>query len=886
MKSSSEHKQASTDALPSDKAASHVSMWQVYNLLLASYRNTWFSLLMVVLSLLIACAGLSAVLIINQGAKQSYTGSSASFLVPARHQIVALNASVPLSKADYASLRRQGYRLSAIAETKQRLYIGDRRLSARRISLIGVDALPLLNQSYAAPRGSIARSPSLSSQLTSDVSSASTSASASTLALTDEQPDTSVDWLLTQAGAGLGLSGVMMHPQLARELNVKQGDRFALSASSNAELSPVLLPPMQLLEVNALSDALLMDIGTLLNLLPELNLSAIFVLGKPDDKELASIRASLPSHLSLVSIDTEQSDPEMTESFYLNLFAMALLMFAVCLFIVMNAFNLLIFNRFAMLKSLRQLGVGRRQILLAHGLEFILFALAITAAGIWIGSQLALFVAPTIRGIVEGLYQVQLGFTDTSWWGLYVKVLAISLTGIALALLAPIKQLNQSLSHTQPNADNTSINRWLFVISAILGLCAFFIFFTSSHLGMLLLGAACFILSGCGLLIQSFPLCLRWVFALVPKRAVLMRLSAAQAVFLSKKTKIACCAFFIAATSNLGMNLMVDSFRLSTEGWLSQRLAAPFYLYSNNPEHNQALPALADANNIKLVPRYQQDERYKQQALQIVSYPQQATFKEAMVFESALDNAWDMFEQGTGAFVNQQFAIRQSLQLNSTIALASGQTYTIAGIIYDYGNPSSQLLLNLNQFPQAIAQSNLFAVFGGADDIARFTEQLGSIGIIRDSQFYASEDILSESMKVFDRTFLITDGLNLVTLLVAALSLASTIVILLSQSRAQMMLLRAMGISAWQCRRILLQQYLLLCFVALLAATPFGIALSYILIEFINYHAFNWSYPLVIDWLSIASLYVLSLFIVALIILLPIMYRTQKGLAQELACLD
>jgi putative ABC transport system permease protein len=139
---------------------------------------------------------------------------------------------------------------------------------------------------------------------------------------------------------------------------------------------------------------------------------------------------------------------------------------------------------------------------------------------------------------------------------------------------------------------------------------------------------------------------------------------------------------------------------------------------------------------------------------------------------------------------------------------------------------------------------------------------------------------------VFDRTFLITDSLNLVTLLVAALSLACTIVILMQQSRPQTMLLRTLGISAWQGRGMLLLQYMFLCLVALIAATPFGILLSYVLIEQINYHAFNWSYPLIVDWTNILELYLLSLLIVLTTISLPIIYSTKQSIAEELKWLD
>ncbi|KTF07597.1 conserved hypothetical protein, secreted, partial [marine sediment metagenome] len=52
---------------------------------------------------------------------------------------------------------------------------------------------------------------------------------------------------------------------------------------------------------------------------------------------------------------------------------------------------------------------------------------------------------------------------------------------------------------------------------------------------------------------------------------------------LSSKTRLAVCAFFIALTANIGMNTMTDSFRDATEQWLTQRLYAPFYLYTDAP---------------------------------------------------------------------------------------------------------------------------------------------------------------------------------------------------------------------------------------------------------------------------------------------------------------
>jgi putative ABC transport system permease protein len=269
------------------------------------------------------------------------------------------------------------------------------------------------------------------------------------------------------------------------------------------------------------------------------------------------------------------------------------------------------------------------------------------------------------------------------------------------------------------------------------------------------------------------------------------------------------------------------------------------------------------------------------------------------VFYAKSPEAWESFESGESVFINQQLAIRNGLALNDSIELPismgmsnnmlsniNKRKLKIAGIIYDYGNPLGQVLLPPSQFSQDLTRASIFAVSGSALALEHFAESLGSIGIKAESQFYASEDILSSSMLVFDRTFIITDGLNLVTLLVAAISLACTLVTLIDQSRPQTMLLRAIGVSAWQSRGLLLSQYMLLCAVALIAATPFGILLSYILINKINYYAFNWSYPLVIEAWKIVQLHGISFLVVMIVISAPIIIASKQSLAQELKCLD
>ena len=849
-----------------------ISALKTYRLILSSYRETWVSLTMVLVSLIVACAGLSAVLLINQGAKQSYSGSTSEQLLPATYQIVARTKERAIDVADYVALKKLGLSNAvALAETSKHLFSNKQQITQRRVNVLGIDFLSLLNQSRVSLGAGALQS---NSEVLSNIDT------------NQKQRHQQQEYLEIFSGFSLGRPLSYIHPKFLKELGINESESLYFDSNPNLGLSE-----LSAVEINALSNTIVMDIGELLALDSTLSISRVLLLNTTNENSIKALRQTLPSHLMLQEIDIQQNDPEMTESFYLNLTAMALLMFAVCLFIVMNACNLLIFKRFAMLKVFRQLGIGRLEIMIAHAFEFVLFGVVMSALGLVLGSSLAVLAAPTIRSIIEGLYRVELGFAENQWLILYLKVLSICLAGIFLALLSPIRQLNQSLSTTRPTNESKYLVLYLILASAGFASLAILIFSFTNNLAAMLFAAACVILSGCCLLIAVFGKLLRLVLKLLPQTFTLSRISLSQAIFLSKKTKIACCAFFIAATSNLGMNLMVDSFRSSTESWLEQRLVADHYLYSDDAQQNRALADLAKQHGIALYPRYGKDIKFNKQFIQLFSYPVQGDFTQAMVFESALDDVWQLFEKEQAVLINQQLSIRNQLTLGSKISFEHPTTgaeneYLVAGIIYDYGNPSAQILLPVSAFTQDITQADIFAVLGSANNIDSFVQKLPEIGIDPNTQFYQTTELLQQSMQVFDRTFIITDSLNLVTLLVASLSLACTIIILMEQSRAQTMLFRTMGVSQWQSRAMLLQQYVFLCLIALLAATPFGMLLSYVLIEQINYHAFNWSYPLIIDWLSIIQLYIVSLLIVVAIISLPIVYTTKQSLAQELKWLD
>lgn len=858
---------------------------------------------MLIASLLIAACGLSTVLIINASAKQSYNSGSTFLISNVKFQVVPKNAQAILSKSDYAYLRKLGFsQLIAVAQASAHIYaeqqtekqvtrqVTKQRVSTRRIDITGIDTMALM---------------SLMSSGNSDDD------------LSTSQKESSEIFAVNPFSSPVGV----VHPTLLAQLNdninapnvSKESNNFSIpyydenddrdnNSNANAEsiktIKTISLPKLVPFKDASLGNDLVTDIGEFYRLYPNSDLSSLLLVsaktGQALDELVDSLNAALPSHLKLVSLNEGLQQGELTNSFHMNLLAMALLMFVVCLFIVINAVNLLITARMPWFKVCRQLGFSRRVIFISQIIEIVLITFVAACAGIYLSIHLSNIVAPTIQATLEGLYGVEVGFGNTSLLSLFLQVFGISVCGSIAATFAPFSLSNQAL-HSTNSYGNLAANQakwqrnfwWLCIVFSLL---AFIIFSAATALWLLLVATAILILSGCSLLLANYPRVIDAVYRVIPPSFVMLRISTKQSAALSGKTKIACCAFFIAATSNIGMNLMVDSFRGATVSWLESRLATDYYLYY---EGNVDIASLGRDVNVEVFQRFENNLTYKGAALQQHSYPTTKQFKDAMVFYKIenSDAAWSAFKQTNGVFVNQQFAFEYSLDINDAISVPHPSTqlltpYVIAGIFYDFGNPYRQILLPLSQFDSLISKSTIYAINTDAKGIERFKIALDIKGIDYEKSLLNTEQLLAISTDTFDRTFIITDGLNIVTLLVAALSLACAIVVLMSDARPQNMLLRSFGVSAIKTQLLALFQYFLLCLIALIFATPFGILLSWVLIYEINLQAFQWTYPLQINAIKILQIYAVSLSIVLLIIAIPIIKASKRPLIEDIRWLN
>jgi putative ABC transport system permease protein len=838
-------------------------MAPLLKLIWASYQHNTLRVALVFLALITACAGLSAVLVINSAAKNSYASAGQPFLQQVEQRIIARSGQV-LSKQDFASLRRVGFtQLIPVLRSSQNI-IHPTTGSLQRVTLLGIDTFSIVSYSASNPLG-----------VQQDSFQNSSEVSIGELRQLWQPPFVSV-----------------IHPDFASELNLNDAQNLSIESHHS-------IPKLVTSAVKGLGREIVMDIGQLQQALGTQKISELLVIANKNAESTNALKAALPSHLRLENINTGEQAQQLTGSFHLNLLAMACLMFVVCMFVVMNALHLLIMKRWQNFRIARQLGVSRKQIYWAQGAELVFISLLCAPLGAIAGVFLAQLASPLVSLTLQSLFDVRIGYTQVAYVTLIMQCFTACILGAFAAAILPLWQLNTKLALRNLSVSiHTNHMPWLFA-SIILGCVAVGFGYYSTSMLMSFSVIAMSIFAGCSLLIYALPTSLKMLFQSLPQRWVLFRWLAADGVRLSQKSKIACCAFFIALTSNIGMNLMVDSFRQATHQWLTQRLVADQYVSTRAPQ--VFTQWLATQNiDVEVIERKGLDAvlltkplspKKSPTTLELRSYPSSKLYKDAMLFSAQQTDTWQNFSTGQGILINQQLALRHGLTLGDKLSfyveVGQSETKQITGIYYDYGNQRAQALLAIDYFAKYKTNTTLFALhFASKQQQSLFAKQLASSSISDQVRSIRTRELLALSMQTFERTFVITDGLNIVTLLVAALSLATSVLMIDMDNRPQRALLRSMGVGNYQIIGLSLIQYTLLSLLACLVALPFGIGLTWLLINLINVQAFSWSYPILITPSKLFSAGLMSILLIVIVVALPLYRLGRRKLVEDIKCLS
>ena len=587
------------------------------------------------------------------------------------------------------------------------------------------------------------------------------------------------------------------------------------------------------------------DIGLVQRILKRDDLTRLILLPNQPIKQ-PSLGMVAPN-LRIQSAHAVANVTELTGSFHLNLTAFGLLSFVVGLFIVNSTIGLAFEQRRGMIRTVRSLGVPMRTLIALITFEMMTLAVIGAGLGIILGYFIAAFLLPDVAATLRGLYGAQISGTlelRASWW---VSGMVLALIGTAVALSSRIWQIVQMplLASAKPRAwvvATASRFRLQLIIAITLlfstvplamtleGLLAGFIL-----LGCLLIGAALALpplLGGLLTLVQKYTVAPVWEWFWADTRQQLPGLS------------LALIALLLAVSANIGVSTMVSSFRQTFIAFLDQRLAPELFVEVDTAEQSAALEMFLMNRQIEVLPLLSTQVVIADLPVDLYGIRVGQTYRNNWNFLDNTLNAWDVIERGKAVVVNEQFARRADLWVGSLVQVSRDLILPIAGVVGDYGNPKGQIIIIERIFKDLYP--NLYASNFGVrtKDAAQLRSQIVNTLGIKNNAIINQVGIKALSLEVFERTFVVTSALNVLTLGVAGFAILMSLLTLADLRVPQLAPVWALGLTRRRLAWLELLRAVLLAGIVFVCAIPMGLALAWILLTIINVEAFGWQLPM------------------------------------------
>lgn len=784
--------------------------------LLSHYRRHPSQLLMLLLGLWVAGALWSGVQAINASATNNYARAEA--LLNTGVDRLARSDGQPLTQSDFIQLRRAGVLVSPFLEGQLTTQEG------QQLTILGIDPLTLANNSPLA-------------------------------ATPDNNKSTGT------------LQDFITPPWQTR---IAPDTRRQLGHSPALENNQAL---PQLIEVAELPpNTLVMDIAIAAQLLDSgETLSALL--------SPANSLTAAPLGFTLQRADTRASPGQLTQSFHLNLSAMALLALLVGLFIVQAALGLALEQRLGLLRTLRALGVTSQMLVLLLVLELLLLGLVGAIAGLISGLWLAKTLLPDVASTLHSLYGANVSDQLSLPWHYWLGGIGVTLSGLFIAgsgvlwraSRLSVLALGQAQSWRAGFSRQLSLQTRLGALAAIIAL-ALGLTATVGHSG---LGVNLPLLAGFGLvaaLLLTAALWLApflaWVLSFLLNRLPqlstrfpLTQWALADLQLQLPRLSLAMVALLIALAANLGVSSMVGGFRLTFLDWLDQRLLADIYItpppakfaeiddwLAQQKTVRERLLSIEAESQLLTHHREQSEPQPLNLPLAIKGITPTPTLMTHWPLLSSLESAWQSLTHGE-VFINEQLARGQGFSLNDQLSLTTPNgiiSVTVVGIYPDYGNPKGELIMSSEHVQQRfkVAPHALGVILAPDQNVDVLRQQLLDNFNLAPSSLRDQTQVKATATAIFERTFAITRALNGLTLGVAALALFTSLLAQAPQRRRRLAPLWAMGVPLPKLLAIQLIQLAGSALLTALLAIPLGVAITACLVWIINVAAFGWRLPL------------------------------------------
>ena len=687
----------------------------------------------------------------------------------------------------------------------------------------------------------------------------------------------------------LGEPGTMVMARSSAErfgIKLHEPATFLVSGSEVTFTLVGLIDDDDELDALALASIIFVDIATAQEVLGTQGYLSRIDIIFPDDsagkRALQELKVSLPSNVDITSSNARNyALSQMTKAFETNLTALSMLALIVGMFLIYNTMTFAVVLRRQVIGSLRALGVTRREIFQIIFAECIFIGLWSTWLGIFFGILLADGLLGLVTRTINDLYFVlNVHFLDVSLLsiikGTLIGVGATALTGFIPAYEAAKSTPRASLARSTLEAKYRSAFLWSkYFGGGLMFIGALLLVIPHDFLWLSFAGLFC-VIGGFTLYVPQFTLVMVNMAVPVHNKILgtLGNISARSVSSSLSRTSVAVASLTVAIATTIGVAVMIDSFRGSVVSWLDNTLRAEIFITTPgvnssrgkgnlSPVWVERFKSMPEVRAVSIVRNVQLQAPKGITELHVLKIPDNM-FSMFDLKQGEFTEASRGFFEEDGLLVSEPYAYKNEVTVGEMLVLPTDKglrSFQVVGIYVDYGSDQGIVTINRDTYERYWDDRTITSVGLHMDpsvNVNYFMDKLRAVVLDYQAKPLTGEKeqdliiksnlaIKEASIRIFDRTFVVTEVLRLLAIFVAFVGIVSALMSIQFERRAEIALFRVLGLTPQEVWLVVTGETGLIGAIAGILAIPLGLILALVLIFVINRRSFGWSMDITLD---------------------------------------
>lgn len=617
---------------------------------------------------------------------------------------------------------------------------------------------------------------------------------------------------------------------------------------------------------------------------------------------IGRLKAKLPPNLIVERPQSRNLQVQkLLRSFQINLTVLSAIALLVGMFLIYNTLAISVVRRRKEIGTLRALGVTQGQI----RLFFLLEASFIGFLGFILGLLLALLLArgalKAMTLTVSSLY-VPVQIDSVVWTPeLIVEGLLLGILVSMVSALIPVFEASQispreafqegayPLKKFQSYRKISLLGGVLLGLAYLAAIQRFPLNDSTGLAGQVPIygyASALLLILGIAFLTPAFIVFFNWLMNPVISRVLKTegKLAGNYLVQTLNRTASAIAALMTALAMVVGVTIMVSSFRKTVEIWVNETITgdlivAPITRFIHGAEariREEVVQELKEVEGVAAVDSFRTLKIYYSKQAK-TNQPQTSPLNSGSIADNELQTL-EPVTLGTGDFqvfkeygnmlflkgekhkiieqalekgealVSESFSVKYGRNVGDRLTLnsPSGELQvSIAGVFYSYSTEHGLIILDRQLFKKYWKDpfvNSLIVYLKPGANLQKVREAiLNRFGETHNITVIIHRTLRETVLDIFDQTFAITSGLELIAIIVAVLGIANALLASILERKREIGILRSVGATQAQIMKMILYEAGLMGIISQLLGLITGIFLSFILIYVINKQSFGWT---------------------------------------------